>query len=592
MAVRLGKIELVGIQSLVTEESRTLVEQRVPEQQGSVFQDLGRDPITLVLDGLLVGDDAQDILEQLRQAQEKADPLAFASDIAVGSELTDVIIEDLKASQVAGYVNRYRFNLRLREYVAPPKPSGIDVQPVKEAIVADATRWETFSAALTAMLEDPTTLMAAMAEIPEFLANLDTDDLAWSIVNNLGTLEGSELVNLFSALSGVDTVKADAVLKGLATAGQLRDVLNKMLAVDEAQLGDLTELLDTLDISATDLITTLGIETLINNKALLAALNMQELGAALADNLSAILPEQWNSLFEATGISAVELLQGLQAAGGLETLLTQFLSADVAVLDRFKTILTSLQPAEIADLFLTNLAVLQDAYALGNQAQSINELLGNMLDVPLTSALDAWHTITAALTAEQLSVESILTSVTDLATLGGQTSNPLAVLLANSMTWVQKLQAILEQSPGALFEALCGANPYLQGITGILATLRATLVQLSDWLNGQVNTLVMQDAALAASTVVPAITSELTTIIADPTVDQGNSALKFKRLQPSLETILRELTAAETQINPIASTHNQLHLASILRIAHSQFAQVQQLLQALEAVNSSGAATS
>ena len=58
MSVRIGKIELTGVQDLHTEEARTLVEQRVPEQQGSVFQDLGREPVTIVIDGLLFGTDA------------------------------------------------------------------------------------------------------------------------------------------------------------------------------------------------------------------------------------------------------------------------------------------------------------------------------------------------------------------------------------------------------------------------------------------------------------------------------------------------------------------------------------------------------
>ena len=68
MTVRIGKIELTGVQDLHTEEARTLVEQRVPEQQGSVFQDLGREPLTLVIEGLILGDEALSTLENLRQA--------------------------------------------------------------------------------------------------------------------------------------------------------------------------------------------------------------------------------------------------------------------------------------------------------------------------------------------------------------------------------------------------------------------------------------------------------------------------------------------------------------------------------------------
>ena len=67
MSVRIGKIELTGVQDLHTEEARTLVEQRVPEQQGSVFQDLGREPLTIVIDGLLFGADALSSLETLRR---------------------------------------------------------------------------------------------------------------------------------------------------------------------------------------------------------------------------------------------------------------------------------------------------------------------------------------------------------------------------------------------------------------------------------------------------------------------------------------------------------------------------------------------
>jgi hypothetical protein len=94
MSVRIGKIELTGVQDLHTEEARTLVEQRVPEQQGSVFQDLGREPVTILIDGLLFGEESLSALETLRQAHAKAEPQSFAADLVVGTDLTEVIIED------------------------------------------------------------------------------------------------------------------------------------------------------------------------------------------------------------------------------------------------------------------------------------------------------------------------------------------------------------------------------------------------------------------------------------------------------------------------------------------------------------------
>ena len=91
MSIRIGKVELIGIQEAYTEETRSLVEQRVPDQQGSVFQDLGREPVTVVLEGFLFGPEVLPDLEKLRQAQEKAEPLPLAADISAGTELTDVI---------------------------------------------------------------------------------------------------------------------------------------------------------------------------------------------------------------------------------------------------------------------------------------------------------------------------------------------------------------------------------------------------------------------------------------------------------------------------------------------------------------------
>src|SRR4051794_26758532 len=130
MTIRVGNIELKGVQNVHTEEARTLVEQRVPEQQGSVFQDLGREPVTIVLDGELFGGDVLASLEKLRRAQAKAEPLSFAADVAVGTELTDVLVEDVRIRQIAGFTDRYRFAMRLKEHVQPPAPAGAALAPV------------------------------------------------------------------------------------------------------------------------------------------------------------------------------------------------------------------------------------------------------------------------------------------------------------------------------------------------------------------------------------------------------------------------------------------------------------------------------
>ncbi|NML13682.1 DNA circularization N-terminal domain-containing protein [Azohydromonas caseinilytica] len=229
MTVRLGRITLDAVQSLHTEESRTLVEQRVPEQQGSVFQDLGREPVTLVLEGLLLGEAALQTLEQLRQAQAKAEPLSFAADIAVGSELTDVVIEDFRARQVAGYEARFRFTLRLREHVEPPQPAATASTPVNQGVQADAAAWAGDNVAAAAVLEDPASLGEALAANPALLEQLDMDQLGGAVARNLDGLSADQVGGLLGAVGQLDPAKAHGLFESLQKAGSLGALMGKYL---------------------------------------------------------------------------------------------------------------------------------------------------------------------------------------------------------------------------------------------------------------------------------------------------------------------------------------------------------------------------
>jgi hypothetical protein len=168
MSVRIGKIELKSVQNIHTEEARTLVEQRVPEQQGSVFQDLGREPVTLLLDGFLFGDDVLTTLETLRTAQAKAEALSFSADIAAGTDITEVVIESVRVRQLAGYRNRYRFFMRLKEHVEPPEPASAGQAAVGDGAAADAASWGGNSIAAAGALQDPASLAGPLRIIPRF----------------------------------------------------------------------------------------------------------------------------------------------------------------------------------------------------------------------------------------------------------------------------------------------------------------------------------------------------------------------------------------------------------------------------------------
>lgn len=227
MTVRIGKIELTGVQDLHTEEARTLVEQRVPEQQGSVFQDLGREPVTILIDGLLFGDESLSALETLRQAHAKAEPQSFAADLVVGTDLTEVIIEDFRVRQVAGYKDRYRFSLRLREHIEPPQASNAALADVNAGVAADGAAWGDASLAAAGVLQNPASLPAALVANPALLDSLDMDALGHAVANNLDNLDTGQLNGLLGTLAAADPTKADSFFDALKEAGALGSMLAK-----------------------------------------------------------------------------------------------------------------------------------------------------------------------------------------------------------------------------------------------------------------------------------------------------------------------------------------------------------------------------
>lgn len=227
MSVRIGKIELTGVQDLHTEEARTLVEQRVPEQQGSVFQDLGREPVTIVIDGLLFGSDALSSLETLRQAHAKAEPQSFAADLVVGTDLTEVVIEDFRVRQLAGYRDRFRFSLRLREHIEPPQASDAAMADVNAGVATDAAAWGDGSLAAAGVLQDPASLAAALSANPALLDSLDMDALGDAVANNLDSLDAGQLDGMLNSIAAADPSKAGGLFSALGKAGALGGMLAK-----------------------------------------------------------------------------------------------------------------------------------------------------------------------------------------------------------------------------------------------------------------------------------------------------------------------------------------------------------------------------
>jgi hypothetical protein len=228
MPVRIGKIELVGLSRIQTEDTRSLVKQRGPGQAGGLFQDLGREPVTIVMEGVLLGDDTQAALEELRQAHAKAKPMSFAADAVVGTDFTHVLIADLQVRQLAGHASRFAFSLRAREHTEPPEPAGAGAAKVDAAAKADAEAWQQGAVDAAAVKQDPGSLMSKLDENPALVAHLDGDELGEIAGANAESLSGKDFGKLLGTVGQVNPTAVEGMVGSLKKQGRLAGFLEKI----------------------------------------------------------------------------------------------------------------------------------------------------------------------------------------------------------------------------------------------------------------------------------------------------------------------------------------------------------------------------
>src|SRR5688572_5499539 len=136
----LGSFALEGIEYIESFESRALVEHRVPGLSGSYLQDLGSEPNAIVIRGSrATSDDVRDqFLQGIRDLFNKGEPTTFVADINTATDITDVVIEDLHVSEVAGRVDAFQYAIKVRKYVKPPEPAATATGMLDEGILDDA----------------------------------------------------------------------------------------------------------------------------------------------------------------------------------------------------------------------------------------------------------------------------------------------------------------------------------------------------------------------------------------------------------------------------------------------------------------------
>jgi hypothetical protein len=117
-------------------DERNLAMHDVPGMQGSVFQDLGRTAVKITFDGLIMGANAKNIMEQIRSKFKGGKPVPFLSDLSGTSDVSQVVIDSFTVNDTAGTKDRYDYSIALKEYReqpgAPATPAATGGEEAKE----------------------------------------------------------------------------------------------------------------------------------------------------------------------------------------------------------------------------------------------------------------------------------------------------------------------------------------------------------------------------------------------------------------------------------------------------------------------------
>lgn len=108
--------ELRNIVNLSVSGKRNIVELKIPGSEGSIFQDLGRDPLKISFDGNLVGPDTMKTLEELKAKFTLGKEVPFSSDISTLSDISEVVIENFSATFKNTAPSGSRYSMVLREH--------------------------------------------------------------------------------------------------------------------------------------------------------------------------------------------------------------------------------------------------------------------------------------------------------------------------------------------------------------------------------------------------------------------------------------------------------------------------------------------
>ena len=138
MTIELAGIKIVRVHKIITLEQATFVHHRVPGQEGNTLQNLGRDSITLQLEGIFFGPKAKEELEKLRGVYIKRQPVDFVADLMGQYYTGKVILTRFEVTESAQEPQQFSYLLRVTEYVQPPKQAAAATAGVNQQVKLEA----------------------------------------------------------------------------------------------------------------------------------------------------------------------------------------------------------------------------------------------------------------------------------------------------------------------------------------------------------------------------------------------------------------------------------------------------------------------
>jgi molybdopterin converting factor small subunit len=120
MPITIADITLDRVQNIRIKERQSVVEHRVPGAEGSMYQNLGRLPVRLLVQGILQGSAGIEQLQRLRETLNAGDTVAFSSDTVTPETMDKVVITHLQVAEIAGRPLYFNYTIELKEVVEPP----------------------------------------------------------------------------------------------------------------------------------------------------------------------------------------------------------------------------------------------------------------------------------------------------------------------------------------------------------------------------------------------------------------------------------------------------------------------------------------